>query len=307
MVSDPLDTPVVLLVYNRPELTQRLVAALAEVRPRTLLIVADGPRSREDEVRCGEVRALLEVVPWDCHVHRNYADRNLGVRDRPSSGIDWAFTIVDEAIILEDDCLPAPSFFPFCAELLSHYRDDERVMQIGGSNFQRGLSRSSYGYYFSIYFHLWGWATWRRAWRHYDVNMTRWPELKRQGLLESLPISGAARRHWSRILDRTSTGQVRTWDFQWQFAMWSQYGLAAVADTNLISNIGFGAGATHTTDLTWHSEMPTGHYELRGHPSVITADRAADDVEFAGRHLHQTPLSQRLISRWRRRFGTGPV
>ena len=304
MVNSQLDTPVVLIVYNRPELTRRVFEAIAAARPRRLLIVADGPRSGDDEGRCAEVRKLLEVVPWDCQVDRNYADRNLGVRERPPSGIDWAFTLVDEAIILEDDCLPAPSFFPYCAELLRHYRDDERVMQIGGSNFQRGHSRSTCGYYFSVYYHLWGWATWRRAWRHYDVNMARWPELKRQGMLESLPISPAARRHWSRIFDRTAAGQVRTWDFQWQFAMWSQYGLAAVADTNLISNTGFGPGATHTTDFTWHSEMPTGHYEARGHPSVIMSDRVADDIEFEGRHLHQTPVLKRLLSRWRRRSET---
>ena len=305
MESNQLDTPVVLIVYNRPELTRRVFDAIAAARPRRLLVVADGPRSLDDERRCAEVRSLLELVPWDCRVDRNYADRNLGVRERPASGIDWAFSLVEEAIILEDDCLPVPSFFAYCAELLRQYRDDERLMQIGGSNFQRGVSRSRHGYYFSVYFHLWGWATWRRAWSCYDVNMTRWPELKRQGLLDSLPISAAARRHWTRIFDRTYEGEVRTWDYQWQLAMWSQFGLAAVPDTNLISNIGFGPRATHTTDLTWHSEMPTGQYVPRGHPSVIIPDRVADDLEFEGRHLHQTPLLRRLITRARRRFGTG--
>lgn len=303
MDDNPLDTPVVLIVYNRPELTRRLLDALAVVRPRRLLVVADGPRSRQDEARCAGVRALLDELPWNCIVERNYSDRNLGVRERPASGIDWAFSLVEEAIILEDDCLPDPSFFPYCTELLRHYRDDERVMQIGGSNFQRGVSRSSFGYYFSVYYHLWGWATWRRAWRHYDLNVTRWPELKRQGLLESLPISGSARRHWARIFDRAWKRELRTWDFQWQFAMWSQHGLAAVADTNLISNTGFGPDASHTTDFTWHSEMPTGRVEVLGHPSAIVPDRIADEVEFRARHLHQTPLLKRLISGGRRRFG----
>lgn len=147
MADNALETPVVFLVYNRPHVTRRVFDAIAQARPRRLLIVADGPKSRADEDACAQVRALLDSIPWDCDVERNYSDVNLGVRLRPPTGIDWAFSLVDEAIILEDDCLPHPSFFAFCAQLLDRYRDDERVMQIGGSNFQRGAFVPAEGYY----------------------------------------------------------------------------------------------------------------------------------------------------------------
>jgi hypothetical protein len=300
VADSQLETPVLLMVYNRPALTRQVLAAIAAARPRRLLIVADGPASRADEERCAHVRALLEDIPWPCDVARNYSAVNLGVRIRPPTGIDWAFSLVDEAIILEDDCLPHPTFFSFCSDLLAHYRNDERIMQVAGSNFQRGARPSRDGYYFSVFYHLWGWATWKRAWQHYDVDVRNWPELKRQRLLDSVPISASARRYWNRIFDRSFRRELNTWDFQWQLAMWSQYGLAAVPDVNLISNIGFGDDATHTTVPTWHSGMAVDAARVLRHPNVIAPDRAADDFEFHARHRHQTPLAKRLASRLRR-------
>jgi hypothetical protein len=290
-----LETPVVLIVYNRPDETRRVFEAIAAARPRRLLIVADGPRSKADERSCAQVRAAVEEVSWDCCVDRDYSDINMGVRLRPPTGLDWAFSLVDEAIILEDDCLPAPSFFEFCTLLLDRYRFDERVMQIAGANFQRGQRRSQHGYYFSRYYHVWGWATWKRAWRHYDLDVRHWPQLKRQGLLDSIPMSRSARAEWRRIFDRAARGDLNTWDYQWQLAMWSQYGLAVVPDANLISNIGFGSKATHTLNRTWHAEMPVGEVVLNGTPDMVIPDRDADDYEYAVRHRHQTHLWRRLM------------
>jgi hypothetical protein len=300
-VSAGFQTPVVLIVYNRPELTTRVVNALAAVRPRRLLVIADGPRSRADERSCAQVRALFERIDWECDIDRDYADANLGVRLRPPTGLDWAFRRVPEAIVLEDDCVPHPSFFGFCAELLAHYRNDERVMQIAGANFQRGRRRSEHGYYFSLYHNIWGWATWARAWRHYDVEIERWPELKAAGLLESLPIGAAARRYWTRIFDSIRSGRAVSWDFQWQLAMWSQYGVAAASDVNLISNIGFGPSASHTTVHTWHADMLAEAVTVRGHPPGVVPSRDADSVHFQDRLLHQSPWLVRQVSRIRRR------
>ena len=183
MTNWKLETPVAFLVFNRPHTTDKVFSEIAAANPRKLLIVADGPRPDQpgEAERCVAVRAIVDRVDWDCEVLTNYSDINLGCKARISSGLDWVFDTVEEAIVLEDDCLPHPSFFRFCEELLVKYRDDERIAQIGGVNFQSGRRRTNYSYYFSRYAHIWGWATWRRAWRHYDVALKAWPLIRDGG------------------------------------------------------------------------------------------------------------------------------
>jgi len=174
-----LRTPVVLIIFNRPPTTERVFAEIAKARPQKLFVVADGPRpERSGEAeKCAAARAVIDRVDWECEVLRNYAEVNLGCRQRPPTGISWVFEQVAEAIILKDDCVPHPTFFRFCEELLEKYREDERVMHISGSNFQPGYTRGPFSYYFSRFNPIWGWASWRRAWQHYDLNMKLWAEL----------------------------------------------------------------------------------------------------------------------------------
>ena len=155
-------SPVAFLVFNRPETTRRVFAEIAKARPRKLLLVADGPRRQlpDEHARCREVRQIVSGVDWDCEILTNYSEDNLGCVVRVSTGIDWVFTQVEDAIILEDDCLPHPTFFRFCDEMLEMYRVDDRIMTISGDNFQFGRRRWNYSYYFSRYPHIWGWATW---------------------------------------------------------------------------------------------------------------------------------------------------
>lgn len=276
--SMPLTTPVAFLIFNRPELTATVFAAIARARPRRLLVVADGPRNDEEAEACERTRAVVRSVDWDCEVLTNFAERNLGCKRRVSSGLDWVFERVEEAIILEDDCLPAPSFFPFCAELLERYREDERVMHVGGDNFQRGASRTEAGYYFSRYSHIWGWASWRRAWRHYDVEMRTWPESR--PLIRGLFADTAEADFWADIFDRVHAGEIDTWDYQWLYACWSQSGLAVVPRVNLVSNLGFGPGATHTREEGELSRLPVADIEEVKHPRLVVRHREADDFTF---------------------------
>src|SRR4030095_1100293 len=139
-LKNRLQTPVALLIFNRPETTARVLAEIRNARPAKLLIIGDGPRPGEpaDAERCLAARAAAANIDWGCEVLKNYSDVNLGCGQRPASGLDWVFQNVDRAIIMEDDCLPHPTFFRFCDELLEHYRDDERVMTVSGNNFQYG-------------------------------------------------------------------------------------------------------------------------------------------------------------------------
>ena len=241
-----MNTPVAMFLFNRPELTARTFAAVRWARPSQLLLVADGPRSDRDRERCDAARRAVEDVDWDCDVRRNFRDVNLGCRDRMSSGIDWVFSQVDEAILLEDDCLPDPTFFPFCAELLDRYRDDPRVMMISGDNFQHGRRRTPHSYYFSKIPHIWGWATWRRAWRHYDVRLGDWPTLRDTDFLHRLFGNQRFAQTYRRIFDETAAGRIDTWDHQWAFAFWREEGLCVLPEVNLVTNLGFGPDATHT-------------------------------------------------------------
>ena len=286
MTSPGLDTPVAFFIFNRPETTTRVFERIAAVRPRTLLVVADGPRpAREGEARlCGEARSVLERVDWDCDLRTSLSDVNLGCRARMSSGVDWVFSQVPEAILLEDDCLPHPDFFPFCEQLLARYRDDERVGMIGGTNFQFGQRVGSGSWYFSKYAAIWGWASWRRAWRNYDVDCRYWPAFRASGAFDRI-MEPEERWYWIAVLDRMHRGEIDTWDYQWLLSCWVHSMLVAVPQSNLISNIGFGAGATHTVRHSPYADMPTVGLEWPlVEPPLIIADRQADRRTAAGQY-----------------------
>jgi hypothetical protein len=304
-----LITPVAFIIFNRPDETARVFSEIARARPPKLLVVADGARADRPGERelCRRTRAVVERVDWDCEVLTNFSDVNLGCRARVSGGITWVFEQVEEAIIVEDDCLPHPSFFPFCEELLARFRDDERVMAISGDNFQLGRRRTPHSYYFSRYAHIWGWATWRRAWRHYDVEMTRWAELRETGWLRETLGDAEAVGYWRHVLDETFAGRVGTWDYQWLFAVWARGGVAALPEVNLVSNIGWGGDATHTSAATSVlSNLPAEEmrFPLR-HPPAIELRGEADRFTFERAFLwegHDPTLYQRFYRQLSRRL-----
>jgi hypothetical protein len=274
-----LTAPVVFLIFNRPETTARVFAEIRRARPSTLLIVADGPRpDRPGEAeRCHETRKVVERIDWDCNVIRNYTETNMGCKHRPSSGLTWAFEQVDRAIVLEDDCLPHPSFFRYCEELLERYQDDERIMSISGDNFQFGHNATDYSYYYSRYNHVWGWASWRRAWQHYDVDMKLWPLLRDTPFLSAIFNTPEVIQYWSNVFERVYEGGIDTWDYQWMFACWLNSGLTILSSVNLISNIGFGEFATHSIGTPRHANLPVSEIQLPlKHPPYVVPHIEAD-------------------------------
>jgi hypothetical protein len=301
-----MDTPVALLIFNRPGLTAQVFREVAQARPSRLFLIADGPRAGhpEDEEKCTAARAVVERVDWPCRVERNYSDVNLGCGVRPATGINWVFEQVEEAIVLEDDCLPHPTFFRYCDELLERYRDDERVMNIGGTDWQFGRRSPPHSYWFSIFNVTWGWATWRRAWRHYDRALKSWPELRETGWLEDTVGDPAAVGMFRTAFDgaHAAGGAVDYWDYQWTFTCWAQKGLSILPGVSLVSNIGFGPEATHTTgtaDIRATCERQALAFPLE-HPSLMVRDYEAD--RFIVEHViwPQLGLSrerQRLLSR----------
>jgi len=278
-----LKTAVAFFVFNRPDVTRQVFERIRSARPPILLLVADGPRPAypEDIECCTAVRDIVNQVDWSCTVYKEFSERNLGCRRRVSSGLDWVFSQVSEAIILEDDCLPNPTFFRFCEELLERYRDDERVMHIGGCNFQGGQKHGDASYYFSRYNHIWGWASWNRAWRHYNVAMPSFPKFENAGKIKDIFDDKAIQRYWLDIFKRVYSGSLLTWDYQWTYAMWQQNRLAILPNQNLVTNIGFGKDATHTdVSASRFVDMCTFPMAAIVHSDLITENRDADRVTF---------------------------
>lgn len=240
-------TAVLFIVFNRPDLTRSVFSSIRQARPKKLYIAADGPRiGRHEAELISETRAITKNIDWPCDVMTLFHDENLGCRDAVSSAIDWFFSHEEEGIILEDDCLPHPTFFRYCSELLEKYRDVPKVMSISGSAFVRPVFlRNSYD--FTYYADMWGWATWRRAWRRYDVDMKSWPEEKYK-LDEYFHDREPSRDRWSDIFDATSSGEIDTWDYQWIWTVLRNQGLCVTPHRNMIKNLGFGINATHTKD-----------------------------------------------------------
>jgi len=305
--------PVAFFVFNRPEMTERVFAAITKAKPAQLLIVADGPRAGHptDAEQCARTRAIVERVDWPCEVRTNYAEINLGVRDRVSSGLDWVFDMVEEAIILEDDCLPDPTFFRFCADLLTRYRDDTRVAQISGVNFSFGQRRIPASYTFTRTPYIWGWASWRRAWQYYDVNMPLWGILRNEKRLDEL-FSERLSHELYNVFDDLYTGKSQhTWDHQWNFACHVQHMLNIVPATNLVTNIGFGAGATHTlgrsrvadvrtTPLTFPLSHPTYMFPDTGFERLVRKNsQSALPIRIATRVI-PTSMKPTILRQYRR-------
>lgn len=298
-----LTTPIAFLIFNRPETTKRVFESIRAARPARLLIVADGPRPhREGEVeKVAATRQIVSQIDWPCEVATNFSETNLGCKQRVASGLTWAFQQSESLIILEDDCVPHPSFFGYCEQLLERYADDERVMMISGDNFQPA-QRTPNSYYFSRWSHIWGWASWRRAWDHFDVEVASWPETKFDRELRSVFGCDAEYEHWCGVLDRQHAGEIDTWDFPWQYACWKQRGLTVLPETNLISNIGFGNDATHTTDsLSRLANLPTAEIGPLRHPSEVAANEEADRHTWENIFCPPEPAPRRK-KRWYRRL-----
>jgi len=274
--------PIAYIVFNRPRHTRETFAAIRDQKPSKLFLIADGPRSGHptDAQRCLEVRNIVAQVDWPCEVYRNFADQNLGCKRRVSSGLDWVFEQVESAIILEDDCLPHPDFFRYCQDLLERYSDDKRVWVVTGNNFQGGRRRGQASYYFSKFNHCWGWATWRRAWRHYRVDMPFWTDWQTStDWLRKLPDQ-VERKVFGDLFDRVFRGEIDTWDYQWTACVWYHNGLTATPNTNLVTNIGFGPDATHTLADDDREGLSTQALGPLVHPSIIEVDRRADKLIF---------------------------
>jgi hypothetical protein len=296
--------PVLLLVFNRPDHLRSVMAALRLAKPKKLYVAADGPRQKAGEFEaCEEARAVATQIDWQCDVQTLFRDGNLGCRVAVSTAIDWFFTCEEQGIILEDDCVPSQSFFPYCADLLERYRGDTRVMCVSGDNFQQGRQVTQHSYYFSKYMHCWGWATWRRAWALYDRDMALWPEFKAANGLRALSDGNPEfESAWSRTLDSSYLNKIDSWAYRYLFSCWANNGLTCLPAKNLVSNIGFDEKSTHTKN-SQSSDSRIAACEINfplSHPPAVF--RNADADKFEDLHvfnIREKTLAERVRGRIR--------
>lgn len=286
--SYQVQTPVAIIFFNRARPLKSVMKRVREVRPRKLFLIADGPRAHVpgDAERCDDARAVAEEsIDWECDIQRCYAEHNLGCGPRPATGISWVFRQVEEAIILEDDCVPEVSFFRFCDEMLERYRDNEDIFQVCGTNYFPLMDRSFYSYHFSRYLVCWGWATWRRAWNHFDYGMRDYDTETVTAMLEQTFEHKSSVAYWGRQFERLRAGDDSVWDLRWLYAGWRHQALGIIPRDNLVSNIGFGTDSTHTRGHAEGGFQPTQALDFPlAHPPVVARshvwDAATEEYHF---------------------------
>jgi GR25 family glycosyltransferase involved in LPS biosynthesis len=276
-------TPILFLIFNRPDTTAKVFERIREIKPKKLFVSADGPRANKhgEAERCEETRRIIDGVDWECEVHRNFSSENLGCKRGVVKGITWFFENVEEGIIIEDDCILEDSFFTFTEEMLERYRNDQRIMHIGAANFQDGKVRGDASYYFSKLCHVWGWATWRRAWKNYDVQIKSFEKFKAENGIAKILKDEKMQAHWMKLFQTVYDNALDTWDFQWVYTVWEQGGMSVIPNVNFVSNIGFGEDATHTMDSAHVlAENKTGKLGEIIHPEKMEPDEEADLYTF---------------------------
>lgn len=234
------DTPILFIIFNRPDYANKVFDAIKKAQPTKLFIAADGPRPHkpQDQELCKQTRAIVNLIDWECEIKTLFQNKNLGCGKGVSSAIDWFFDHVEQGIILEDDCVPHESFFPFCTELLEKYKNDEAIMMISGTSYLFNKETSVPSYFFSRYFAIWGWATWKRAWKKFDFNIPDWRIKKHPLSLFKIFKNIQITKFWTNYFDQIKQKKIDTWDIQWCYTCIFNNGLAITPLHNLISNIG---------------------------------------------------------------------
>lgn len=284
-----------LIIFNRPDTTQIVFDQIRKVKPKTLYVFADGPRKNRigEEKKCKLAREIIESVDWGCNIRKIYNEENLGCKKAVSNAITWFFENEEQGIILEDDVVPNNSFFNFTSSLLEHYRYNSKVMHISGNNFLGNKTNVKGSYYFSIYPHIWGWATWRRAWKLFDHDIKDFPTYKSKKLIQKTISNSREIKYWMKKFEKVFNNQIDTWDYQWLYTIWKNEGLCITPRYNLATNIGFREDATHTKiKNSYLAYIPA--IELREilHPAEIRVSKELDKITF--NEIHYLSLFKKI-------------
>lgn len=290
-----MNTPLLLIHFNRPDCTRRQLEALQQIAPKRVWVLCDGARKecRGESERVQSVRLQLSHLPWKCQVIELYRVENLGVCQNIASGISWFLGQVEEGIILEDDCIPSPSFFTFSSEMLARYRSDRSVFTISGYTGKPSELEIDGSYCFSNYFACWGWATWKRAWDCYDSEMCGFCDSQEWKLIRHrMHPTLRQRLYWKIIFNRILDGKTDSWAYRMQLSIWKQQALSIFPKFNLVENTGFTNDATNTAGLNALQVRRAAIQFPLIHPELVKADGHVD--RWFEDHIHSKSLLVRL-------------
>jgi hypothetical protein len=273
-----MNTPILFIIFNRPETTKRVFETIRKIRPEKLFIAADGPRDNKigEKDLCKETRNIISKIDWECEVKTLFREKNLGCGKAVSSAITWFFENVEEGIILEDDCLPTESFFNFCKIMLEKYKQDNKIGMITGTNYLLGYNNSNYSYYFSKHCYVWGWATWKRAWDLFDISIKEFPS---DSLLQNYFDNSLSSNYYSEMFNNFKKIKIDTWDIQWSAVLIKNMMYSIVPINNQISNIGL--TGTHTDKkIPLSINMPKKNININEikNPPSISYDKRLDVI-----------------------------
>lgn len=292
--------PILLINFNRPNLTKNIIQTIRNYSPSKFYFAVDGPRENKpsDIEKIANVQSLIKYIDWDCEVLTRFSSTNLGCRNAVSSSISWFFEKEEMGIILEDDIVPDPSFFLFCEELLYKYKDNEKIGMISANNFSFGKNEINKSYYFSIYSHIWGWASWRRSWQGYDVDMKDYISFKENKILESILEDKDEILFWYNMFDNVALKGFNTWDYQWVYHNMKNNRLNIMPSVNLIENLGFGQDASHTHEAGVYKNLKKEKLKFPLlHPIEIKQDIKSDAYSKKLLNLQGNPFSLMSIFR----------
>lgn len=302
------EAPVLLIVFNRPETTQKVFDEIKKAKINKLYIAADAPRPNifADIELCKIVRKIFDQIDWDCEVHKRFSDVNQGCGPGPYNAISWVLSQEDRVIVLEDDCVPAQPFFNYCNELLERYKDDNRIWLISGNNYNEEAVTTQHSYFFSKYGHSWGWATWRRAWQEMDLEMKKFLLYLEQEMIynsfnRKYEAEAFLKAYKEIFTDKTKMNHI--WDFQFGFTIKSNGGLTIVPRKNLVSNIGI--DGTHSSSLSkYHNRAVDENYRIESHPDFILCDEKYDQYHFKHHWKPQLDrsLAKKILNKLRKIF-----
>ena len=297
-MNNQFETPILFLIFNRPDTTQQVFNQIKKIKPSYLFVAADGPRSDKqgEAEKCEETRNIIEQIDWDCELKTLLREKNLGCGIAVSEAITWFFNNVEEGIVLEDDCLPELSFFPYCKELLEKYKNENNIFLIGGNNYQNGIKRGNGSFYFSHYAHIWGWASWSRAWDKYDFELNDFNEILTKNELDHVFQSRTEKKYWENIFHFLKKKKINTWDYQWIYSIWKNKGLVITPNSNLVINLGLAENSTHNfLKDSFKQKITLSPMKLPMTYPPINVDSEADKYTFENLYIHSLKRINRII------------
>lgn len=292
-----LETPVLLATYNRLDTVKKVFEQIRKVQPKKLYLASDGGKKEKagDIEKVETVRKwMVQAVDWECEISTRFSDINQGCQRGMANAISWVLEKEEETIILEDDIVADESFFYFCQEMLKEYSDDTRVMMVSG--YKRIENLKIHGdYFFSSFCDIWGWATWKRAWKYFDVSMKKWPQYKKSNSLQTMLRVGAL-GGLTEEFDRVYAGKLNSWAYPWFFSMLCNSGLEIVPSKNLIKNIGFDSEeATHTKGTSINFKVEKVNFPMNQEENVL---RNYEYDEIYGKRFYRGNSLKKIIRKF---------